>query len=60
MTMPRYGFGAVVTGGKLYAIGSDRTARSMEYFDPNGGPQGQWTLMDESREFAEDAKLAAI
>ena len=62
MTMPRNGFGIVVAGGKIYAIGGWSTAarNSMECFDPNEGPQGQWTLMDESLEFARHATFDAL
>ena len=62
MTMPRYGFGAVVIGGKIYAIGGNGTAarNSMECFDPNEGPQGQWTLTNEGSGFITEATFAAL
>ena len=60
MTIPRSGFGAVMTGGKIYAIEGYNTRNSMECFDPNEGPQGQWTLIHETLEFERYAKFAAI
>ena len=61
MTMPRSGFGVAVTGGKVYAIGGYGDARSsMECFDPNEGPQGQWTLTSETTQFPCDARFAAF
>ena len=61
MTIPRRGFGVAVTGGKIYAIGGYDDARSsMECFDPNEGPQGQWTLTSETTEFMQYAVLSVF
>ena len=62
MIMPRGRFGALVAGGKIYAIGGFSTAakNSMECFDPNEGPQGQWTLTSEALDFRKEAEFAAL
>ena len=62
MTMPREDFGIVAAGGKIYAIGGWSTAArtSMECFDPNEGPQGQWTLTSEALDFRMRAEFAAL
>ena len=61
MTMPRDGFGVAVTGGKIYAIGGFGHARgSMECFDPNEGPQGQWTLITEVEKFTQIVSVSAF
>ena len=61
MTMPRGGFGAVMAGGKIYAIGGESTSAStsMECFDPNEGPQGQWTITNEELDFVRQAAVIA-
>ena len=58
MTMPRRGFGAVVTDGKIYAIGGHGTEDSMECFDPMEGPQGRWTQIDSPLKFPRGAATA--
>ena len=65
MTMPRSeGFvEAVVTDGKIYAIGgrgTDPAEHIMECFDPNEGPQGQWTMTATNTGFVPDAKFAIL
>ena len=53
MTMPRSVFGVAVTGEKIYAFGGelDSAMNSMECFDPNDGPGGQWAVMNETPNF---------
>ena len=64
MTMPRRDIRAVVAGEKMYAIGLAIGGRNsqdrMECFDPNEGPQGQWTVTNESLEFARHATFDAL
>ena len=61
MTMPRNGLGVAVTGGKVYVIGGYRNARtSMECFDPNEGPQGQWALTSETMEFMQATRVSVF
>ena len=61
MTRPRRGFGVAVTGGKVYVIGGYRNARtSMECFDPNEGPQGQWALTSETMEFMQATRVSVF
>ena len=56
MTKPRLKFGVAVTGGKIYAIGGFGDAcSSMECFDPNERPQGQWVSTSETLEFRRGA-----
>ena len=57
MTSPRFGMGAVVTGGKIY-IARGAGASSIECFDPSDGPAGRWTVVSETSQFAYVASLS--
>ena len=65
MTLPRSCFRVAVTGGEIYLYdyaieGNDDASISMECFDPNEGPQGQWSLWSEATEFPLSAGFAAF
>ena len=56
MTSPRSSMGAVVTGGKIYIAGGYGSS-SIECFDPSDGPAGRWTVVSNTSDFQNGAKI---